>query len=665
LENNIKENPYKKVFNLNSIYSIASVLYIAFILIYIGTHFASRPRYGFAFFGASLIIFMLRALKGEYTSIKKILDNKIIKEVFIISITLLAAAVAIYFWINFPWLTYERAGSPNNVDLIFGGIALIMIILSVFIYSGPILAVGAIFFILYGFFGNYAPGILSFKGITLSRMIDILSSQIYRGIFGDLLQMGGTLLAVFIIFAGMVHGLGGFDIIIKISLFIARISKYLVTQSAVFASMTMGMFSGSGAANVAGTGSFTIPLMKRYNVPAYFAGAIEAVASAGGQIMPPIMGAAAFLMAEYLGVSYIKIALMGILPALLFFAGVSFSVYHLSRIVKIKVPAAEKLTNNEDRKEETMAIAKQERRKLFTSAFPFALSLIVLLVLMSVFKFGAVMAGFFTTIQLIVISFLTGLILKTEPIKLYLKRFINMVLKGAIHAAGTVMELGLMLSIIEIGIVILSYTGLASKINFMLLSMGRGQLPLLLLLSAVVCILLGCVTATVAVYILAMVTVVPALLRVGIDPIVAHFYVFWFAILGLITPPVAGNVIAACRIAKSDFLETAKESIKIGIGLLLIPILMVAHPELLIHSAKTPIIFIMGLITVYAISFTFYGNYIIPRIKGLIIRLLIGAVSVYALLAPINETLSYILTGGVVLSIIIIHIKYRKNIIIL
>ena len=646
----------KSFLNLENIYTIASIIYVGMIILYVGTFFTDRPRFGILFFGGSMIIFILRALRKDFKIYEKAADSFMGK---LIAITLIFIVIFItyYYWKDFYLLIYERAGSSILLDRILGGIALVLTIISVYSFSGlPIVAV-SLFFFFYSLFGNYFPGFFRFSGFSINRLVDITAVQIERGIFGELLQMSGTLVAIFIIFAGFVDSLGGFAVIVRISILIAKFSKYLVTQSAVIASAVMGMFCGSGVANVAGTGSFTIPLMKKYKVPAYFAGAIEAVASAGGQIMPPVMGAAAFLMAEYLGVPYIKIAAIGALPAILYFAGVGFSVYHLSRVIDITVP-----TDVETKNVGEMKNTKKEILYLFIMGLPLLFSLILLIYLMAVIQLDALLAGYYTIIFLITFVFLQGIWKNLKNIPNYLKQFIGMMIKGAKNSAGTIMEIGLMLSLIGAIVVILSTTGLSSKMSFLLLSMGKGQMVTLLILAAIVCIILGCVVSTVAVYILAMITVVPALLRVGIDPIVAHFYVFWYAILGLITPPVAGNVVAACRIAGSDFLRTSFEAMKIGIGLLIIPIIMVTHPELLIWSNKTIPIFIMGLIASYAFSLAFYGGYLLKGVFGKFTRLIIGILGLISIVITFKQAyINYIISLGLLIYFIFLSYKLKKG----
>lgn len=654
MSNNVETK--KNFLNLENVYSIAAIIYVGMIILYIGTFFTDRPRYGILFYGGSMLIFILRALRKNYEIFKKAADSFIGKLIAIIFI-FIVIAITYYYWKDYYLLTYERAGSPILLDRIVGTIYLVLTIISVYSFSGPPIVIVSLLFFFYALFGNYFPGLFRFGGFTITQLVDITAVQIERGILGDLLQMVGSLVAIFVIFAGFVNSLGGFDVIIRISLLLSRSSKYLITQSAVLSSMVMGMFSGSATANVAGTGSFTIPLMKKYKIPAHCAGAIEAVSSAGGQIMPPIMGAVAFLMAEYLGVPYIRIVKTAALPALLFYAGVGFSVYHISHTYIIEVPADEEIKYKGELKK-----IKNEILDLFKLGLPLLSSLIFLIYMLAVIQLHAMLAGYYTTIFFITFVFLQGLWKNLNNIPNYLKQFIGMLVNGAKKSASTIMGIGLTISLVGAVIATISSTGLASKLSFLLLSMGRTQIVPLLILAAIVAISLGCVVSTVAVYILTMITVVPALLRVGIDPIVAHFYVFWFSMLGLLTPPVAIGVITACRIAKSDFLRTAREAMKIGVGLAIIPVVFIVHPELLIWGGnETIIIFIMVLIANYGFSLAFFGGYLLKGLSGKFTRAIIGILGLISILIIFKQVyINYIISLGLLIYFIFSRYRLKK-----
>lgn len=631
----------------STVYTIISAVYVWFIIVYVNTFWIARPRFGFIFFGMSMLIYALSIVQGQYQIFTKLVGNReTILKIVAVVVSVIGIAVAVYYFKEYPQLIWGRAGSPNTCDRVFAALALLLVITAILSYARSLLVVIGIA-VIYGVFGQYFPGVLRFSGYSPIRLIELCAASVDRGILGDLLQLSATLIAIFIIFAGFIHVFGGFEIIIRSSILMARKSKYLISQIAVLASAVVAMFSGSGTANVAATGSFTIPLMKEYNIRPCFAAALEATASAGGQIMPPVMGVAAFLMAEYLGVSYVKIAVMGILPALLFFVGVSFSSYHISRSEEIIMPLS--------RQEES----ETPWLNVLINAIPLFLSLITLILLMAIVRLHAMTAGFFTIIILLITTFIVSFInpyLSKEPLRLRLKEFGKKLIEGPKVFARLVMEIAVMVASVQVILVIFSSSGLAIKLNMLLLSLGAGHLWVILLLAAIICILLGCVVATVAVYILGVITVVPVLVHAGIGLFVAHFYVLWFAMVGLITPPVAGNVIAASRIAKSGFMETAREAMKIGSGLFLLPIVMVLHPEILIRNAHTPITFILVAIALFALSIFFYGGYILPRRKGLIGRLLFG-LAAGALIVPGNEYIRYIIGAGV------LSFVFRKHIV--
>lgn len=659
MNNNSDHKQSKIRSNINILYRAASVVYIFMIILYIATWFTDRPRYGTMFYGMSIIIFSLKALKGDYELFQS-LEEKILgpkgTKALIILLLIVGLVSSTYFWHEFQWLIYERAGSANAVDKTFGVITLVLATIVLYSYAGPILIAVGFLLVLYCLFGSYIPGFLKFPGFSFPRIVEISITEIQRGFFGNLMQMGATIVAMFVLLAGCVEGLGMFDVILKASLLLAKKSKHLITQSAVLASAVMGMFSGSGAGNVAGTGSFTIPLMKKYNVSPAFEGAIEAVASAGGQIMPPIMGAAVFLMAEYLGTPYVTLAFMGIVPAILYFSGVGFSVFNISKNIDIKIP--------ENMGQQNYSLQGSQFKRLFIDGIPLISTLMVLIYLMGVMQFDALIAGYFSFLFLLALAFVWGLPkIRTHKNSfiLYLKRFVNQVVNGFETSAGTIMEISLMLGFIEIFVTLLSTSGVALKMNMLILSLAREQEVLILFLSAIICIMLGCVVSTVAVYILAMVTVVPALLRLGIEPAIAHFYVFWFAIAGLITPPVAGNVIAACRIAKSSFWETAKEALKIGIGIFLVPVGLITHPEILIYNASTPLTTLVFLVSLWTISVSLYARHLWPHGGKEI--LILRTLSFFLALMPIfssGRTIMVISFAIMVIGNLILITRYRK-----
>jgi len=597
----------------------------------------SLPKFGFVFFGMGMVIYALNVVQGKYKFIVKLAGNreKVLKIISIL-VVVIGIAVAVYFFREYYYLVEVRAGSPNTVDRLFAILTLSLFGIAMLSFAPQLMIVVGIF-VIYGLFGQYFPGILRFGGFTITQLIDFCVLSIDRGILGNLFQLGATLIAIFIIFAGFAQGSGGFDVLVRGASYLAKKSKYLVVETSVVGSAVMAMFSGSGTANVAATGSFTIPLMKSYNIKGSLAGAIEAVASAGGQIMPPVMGVSAFLMADFLGVPYLNIVRSAVLPALLFFIAVTFVAYHIGRSGDVRIPAG---------KQDELNISRLD---VLVGATPMFLGLITLVLIMVMVKLHVMIAGFFAIIVLLVSGFVMHLVrshLRKEPVGRGLKRFGKGVIEGQGQAATTVVEIALMVGLIQAILVIISSSGLSLKVSMLIMSLGEAHVWLILIIAAVFAIMLGCIVSTVAVYVLGVLTIVPALTAVGFEPLVAHMYVFWFAILGLITPPVAPDVIAACRIAESDFARTAYQAVRVGFGLLVVPITMILYPNLLIHDAGTLEVFAFTAMALLALATALFGGYAFVGRKGWLERVLLGFAGV-ALIVPTVDSAKYLLAVAV------------------
>ncbi|MCC6014260.1 MAG: TRAP transporter fused permease subunit [Desulfurococcaceae archaeon] len=597
---------YKRVFPL--INTAFSTILILLLLCYVATFSIERPLFGIIAVGLSTVILSLNILGGEYRLPRRV-PLGLWRAMWVLAIVMMTYVTA-YFIREYPQLIYWRAGAPTLYDLVLGTITLALVILTTSVTLGYVIPLVAVTLILVALFGSYIPGVQS---LTLLRLIDSTTTDLYRGVFGELPQIGATLVAVFLVLSGLMQSLGGFDFIFKALMPLTKRWKRSIVQVPVVASAFFGMFSGSGAANVAGTGSFTIPTMIKYNVPPKFAGAIEATASAGGQIMPPILGVAVFLMAEYLGVPYARIAYMAIVPALIFFASVGFATHFLAKRINI-IPPKE------------VAEKSSTIGELVVEAIPFTTALISLIVLLGVAQLDAMLAGFYTIIVLVVVTITKGLLsvaYRKESLSSYLRNLAERIKKGLTDTARTVAEIVLLLACIQIIVVLLSATGIALKMSMSLTSLAYGNLPLLIVFTAIVAIILGCIVSTVAVYVLCYILVIPALLRAGIDPFIANFFVFWYAIAGLITPPVAGNVAVACRISKAGYFETAWEAIKIGSALFFVPALLIQHPELLHYNIMTPLTTLIALTSAYSFmkglydTFTGIGRTLANLLRGL------------------------------------------------
>ncbi|WP_340109589.1 TRAP transporter fused permease subunit [Pikeienuella sp. HZG-20] len=421
----------------------------------------------------------------------------------------------------------------------------------------------------YGTLGHLIPGEFGHTGAPLASFLGTLTIA-EGGIWGQLTGISVSIVAIFVIFGAVLNaGEAGAGFMNLASAAAGRLTggaaKVSVLSSALF-----GSISGSASANVASTGAVTLPAMRRLGYPPAFAGAVEAVASSGGQIMPPLMGAGAFVMVELTGTPYPAIMAAALLPALLYFAAVwvgidAFAARHELRAL----PAAERAAP----------------REVAITALFFAVPFGVLLWGMFLGGGGGFTPQYAASIAIVTAA---ALLLVDSKGRVDLRRF-GARLAGACCAAGS--QVALIASIIlcaSIIIGVLSITGLGIKITSLILSASGGALWPALGLTALACLILGMEVPTTAAYVVCVSIAGPALIGLGLPPLTAHLFVFWFALLSTITPPVCGAVFIAAGMVGENWLKVAAAAMALGIGLYLIPLAMIAHPAL-IALASAPV----------------------------------------------------------------------------
>jgi TRAP transporter 4TM/12TM fusion protein len=543
--------------------------------------------------------------------------NKILCVLFMI----LSAVIMVYFVSQYHFLTYWRAGAPNTTDIILGGLAMLLVIETARKDTGYWIPLLAIIFLGYGFFGKNLPGILRHIGLGFERLIEICSVELGIGIYGTLTGIAATWIAAFVVLAGFAIGFGALDAIIRLAKYIASKWLYGIPQTGVFASMFFGMCSGSAPANVAGTGSFTIPLNKSIGIPPKFAGAIEAVASSGGLIMPPVMGAAAFLIAAYLGKSYWHIVLIAITPALIFYGTTAFSVYLLSRQYLRGL---------------TIKLEREPLRTIFRDLTPLMAALAVLLIYLSQL-YDPLIAASRGVVTLLAASFILYLykFYRKGGFALTFKQYGKGAMEGIVRGAEIAATTGVMLATIMMIVSVLTVSGLGVKLSMGLVYLSGGSLFLLSLLSAVVCIVFGFGVSATAAYLLTIIIAAPAFITMGVEAVNAHFYVFYFSILSAITPPVAIAAVVASRISGAPFFALCYESIKVGLALFILPAIFIVYPDILALNLVTLKIAIYVLIGFWGLSVGMFGVDYFPGKKGGSIRLGLFLLGGFVLLAPL------------------------------
>ena len=453
-----------------------------------------------------------------------------------------------------------RSGVVNTVDLIIGVIGILLVIEATRRVVGIPMVVVVCVFIVYAFAGPYMPGILAHRGLTPSQLISHLFYTT-EGIFGIPLGVSSTFIFLFILFGAYLESTGLGRFFIDLANAIAGWASGGPAKVAVLSSGLMGTVSGSSVANVAGTGCFTIPMMKKLGYEKEFAGAVEAAASTGGQLMPPIMGAAAFLMAEFVGVPYLDVVKAAAIPALLYFAGVWLGVHFEAKRMNLKgIPRSEL---------PKVGTILKERGHL---AFP-----LIAIIYLLVAGYTPMRAALFAIFLSIVAACLRKSTRMTP----------GEVIDGLIKGAKAV--LGVLVACASAGIIIgiVTKTGVGLKLASGLLQLSGGMLLPTMFFTMITSIILGMGVPTTANYVITSTIAAPAMIQMGVPTLAAHMFVFYFGIIADITPPVALAAYAGSAIAKGNPLMTGVKASKLAIAAFIIPYVFVLSPVLLMIDATT------------------------------------------------------------------------------
>ncbi|MFD1606949.1 TRAP transporter permease [Oceanobacillus luteolus] len=463
----------------------------------------------------------------------------------------------------------------SSLQILLGIVAGIVLIEATRRVVGNALVIIILIFLVYGFFGQVLPGAISHGGFTMEWIIDHLYYTT-SGVFSTPLGVSATFIFLFILFGKFLEVSGAGQFFIDLS--VAGMGKYRggPAKVAVLASAIMGTISGSAVANTVTTGAFTIPMMKKTGYKGHFAGAVESVASTGGQITPPIMGASAFIIASYLGVPYIEIALAAIIPALLYYVSVFMQVD-----LRAKRTGLHGLNKNE----------LPRTWDVFKKGFIFFLPLIVIVVMLSTGT-SPMRAGLFAIGATILVALINRVA----------KMDMKSVVKALDLGARASLETAIACAAAGLIIGVIGFTGIGLQFSSLIISVSGGVLFITLILTMITSIILGMGLPTVAAYIVQVPLTIPALIELGVSPLAAHFFVFYFASVSAITPPVALASFAAAGIAGADPMKTSMSAVKLGIAAFIVPfifvygevLLLVGSPLEIIVATITAIIGIIG-----------------------------------------------------------------------
>jgi TRAP transporter 4TM/12TM fusion protein len=445
----------------------------------------------------------------------------------------------------------ERIGFPTTADIVIGIILVVVALEATRRSFGPVLPVIAILFIIYAFLGSLLPGPLQAYQFDPKKLLSKLT--MLSGIYGVVLGVSANYIFLFIIFGSLLQISGATRFFIEVGSLFGRRFRGGPALAAVTCSSLVGMVTGSPAANVATIGPFTIPLMKKVGYSPTQAAAIEAVASTGGQIMPPVMGAAAFVMSGITGIPYIRICIAAFIPAILYY----FSIAAYAQLQALKQNI-------------TVSVEKVRLRTLLFSAPLFVLPLATLIILLIRGKSPAYVI-FWAIVILVVLALLRR---ESRP---SFSRLIEGLTDGAIQGA----RIGVVCGMLGLIVAPITLTGLGIKLPAVIEALSHGNLGVLLLITMVVSIILGTGLPTTPTYVLVAILTAPVLTKMGISQLQSHFFAFYFAVLSAVTPPEAMAALISSNIAGASFMKTGWESFKVALGSFMVPFLTVWAPILL------------------------------------------------------------------------------------
>jgi len=540
-----------------------------------------------------------------------------------IVLTVFIVGANVYLLLN--WKDLYISPFMDMTGLMFGLGAIVILLELTRRTVGLSLAIIVILFLIYTYFGNYIPGFLGHRGYDLERIV----VQVFagtEGIYGIPVGVCATIVIVFLIFGAFLDRAGASRVLLELATSVAGRYRGGPAKVSIAASGLMGMLSGSPAANAATTGAITIPMMKKSGVDPVVAGAIEAVASSGGYKTPPIMGAVAFVMANMLGVDYVDVCVAAALPAFFHYFGLFFMVDFYAGQKGLTGLPKDKLTRF---------------WPSLKSGAPFMIPVGLLIVLMSL-KYTAMFACAYSLLALWLVAGVSRT-LSFKGIFLALKEGTMRMIPITIPCAVAGIILG-----------ILTLTGAGMKLSEVIDFLSRGSLFLTLFWVMVISIILGMGLPPVVSYLVLAALEVPALTGMGVHPIAAHLFIFYFCALSLITPPICTTAFTAAAIAGAHPMKTGLEAVRFGIVLYTLPYLFVYSPALLFEGTlpETGYVFVRAAVGVFALAVGAQGFFLqhIDMVK----RALFVAASVLVFM-PVHI---FTALGAVLLAILII-IEYR------
>ncbi|MBI2179264.1 MAG: TRAP transporter permease [Deltaproteobacteria bacterium] len=589
----------------------------------------------------TFILFTLDALrKGAlYPSLGRVANYLL--AAFYISFSVL---VAVYFNIEFIDVRTVRLGVWNYADLLVGAIMFVLVMEYCRAKYFALFVINLIL-IVYTVYGWLIPGLFGHPGLTWTRVITAMSVEMTTGVFSQLPQLALTLIGSFMLVLSLLQAFGCIDSLLKIASRIAGFSPQALPQAAVLGSMSVAAVSGSSAANAITTGSATIPAMIGSGLPRVTAAAIETAASLGGQLMPPIMGIAAFLMAEFLGKSYFDVVARGYAPALIYFGGVAAAVYFIAAKHRVAAFTVE-----------TPEISVLDRVHLFA----YLAVVIGLVYMMGVIYLPPTLAALRVFVW-------TGVLLCAAAlaVSLFTERRLKLGQLGKIFLsfvegfAQMTTDITLLLATLSIMTGAFVITGIPTKLGFLLMEAAGIHLTLMIVVAFAFGTLVGTGLPPAPTYIITVLVIAPFMIKAGVDPWVVHFFAFFVGVWGELTPPTSVVAAVTSQIAQASFMATMMKAIQICLPLFVLMGAVFTRPELVLEPGLQQLFaFVLVFIGAVGLACSVHGIYSEKSSLDVLLRLALAILSMAAALTPSDQLA---VAAAVPTAVLVIYGFYRSR----
>jgi len=528
-----------------------------------------------------------------------------------------AIAAAVYLYVEFNAIRITRLGIWNTWDFMAGGSVVLLVLEYTRRKYLPVFIVNLVL-ILYTLFGFLVPGMFHHPGLSFERMMSSLSLEMSTGVFERLPQLGLTLIGSFLLLLSALRAFGCIDSILQASSRLAARAPHLLPQAAVIGSFAVAAVSGSGAANAATTGTATIPMFVKANFPRAYAAAVETASSLGGQLMPPLMGISAFMMAEFLRVSYFDVVARGFAPAIIYFVAVALSVYLLALRYQTRSVGFE-----------LSPLSRVDQINLVS----YLGAILALIYLMGVVRWPAMTAA--QSVFLVLLGVLSAVF------------FVNLWRTGDWHPrtvarpflrlvdvfAVTTSELVVLLSTLGILTASFTVTGVPDKVGILLMELADVHLVVMVLVAFLFGYLVGMGLPVTPTYIITAVVVTPFMIRAGVDPWVAHFFAFFVAVFGELSPPTSVTAAVTSRIAETSFMRTMMYALGLCLPLMVMMAGVFTRPGLVVEPglAQIPDVLLI-LVACLGLAFCLQSRFAERRWLDIGVRVGLAALSLTALL---------------------------------